>query len=815
MTTTRRDHSTPTPNDAGPVDRMLVELLDLPIAQRASALQRLVAQHPAHADELRRRWQWLEGFGLVDQPAEEEGTFGPFRLLRRLGGATADVHLVEDTRNGAEVVLKRLQQPHLLADDARNSLRIEAMAASRLSHPSIGIVLEFAEHEGVPYLVRPFLGETTLREWIAQRRSRGQPLGNGDQHLVLDWIAQIARALHAAHGCGLVHRDVKPDNIVLQTPGPPVLIDFGLCQEQVLQSDGTPSPAAGTLPYMAPELLSSHDGRRGPAADIYALGVTLLEAMTLRQPFQADSPQAVCRRILAGDHGTTRSRMRDLPVGLRRVIDCAMAREAWERYGTAEAFADDLERLRQGQPPRAPGTSKVARARRWARRNRFVTALAGMGTALLALLGWLEWQHSQFVLAASDGRYLLFADRLRTATAEADRLVPGWPEQAPALRAWLHDAQTLLREQRGWPAPPANGAQGVADAALRAAIAQATRVQAEFTAPRGPLAMVQQRLDWAERVQQVSIDDHRERWSETIEAIAASERYGGLRIRPQYDLVPLGADRSGLFEFLHLPSGLPNAPAVERRRTDRKLELHDFAGLVLVLIPGGTFTMGQQAADPAAPRYDPLAPIYDTPHQVTVEPFFLSKFEMTQQQWKQLTGDAPSYPLRDLLGSGHRYPVNQVNAEECDLVLQRVGLVLPTEAQWEWAAGLGAPTLFYFGNDPALLPQHGNLALDDAFPTLAPVGMFPPNPAGLHDLYGNVAEWCRDAWMDYRSGTPRSGDGLRVSSTAGHYHRTYRGGSYRHPDSVRTSVRFDEPSARRSPFLGLRPARALQLEEGR
>jgi len=325
---------------------------------------------------------------------------------------------------------------------------------------------------------------------------------------------------------------------------------------------------------------------------------------------------------------------------------------------------------------------------------------------------------------------------------------------------------------------------------------------------------VRRRLDWAERVQQVTIDDHATLWQSTSEAIAGSPLYGSLRISPQLDLIPLGPDpASGLFEFYHLPSALPGTPLVKRSAKTKTLEIHDFAGVVLVLLPGGEFTMGWQAADPAAERFDPDAPIYDAPHRVTVGPFFLSKYELTQQQWLHLSGDAPSFWFPDLRDGEHRYPVNQVSAERCDLVLSRFGLVLPTEAQWEWAAGRGVPTPWYFGADPAALSHHANLELPDAFPFLAPVGRFHANPSGLHDVFGNVSEWCRDAWMDYRKSAPRAGDGLRIGVPSEDFHRVHRGGGYTFPASVRTSRRYNEPPTRRSPAIGVRPARLLQPKE--
>ena len=350
---------------------------------------------------------------------------------------------------------------------------------------------------------------------------------------------------------------------------------------------------------------------------------------------------------------------------------------------------------------------------------------------------------------------------------------------------------------------------------------------------------VKRRLDFARTIEERSVagPEVRARWAEAIASIrdrAQCPMYDGLEIEPQVGLLPIGRDAgSGLWEFAHLETGEP-----AERAADGRLVLQEETGLVFVLLPGGTFSMGAQSSDPAGPNYDPQAfPDEGPVHEVALSPFFLSKYEMTQGQWLRFVGRNPSrdnpqtYSTRwnrsglkgDLL-----HPVEQVNWNMCTEICDRLGVVLPSEAQWEYAARGGTTTVWWTGNDKESLRRSfaANLAdrnakefggsgwgviedwLDDGNVSHAPVGTYAANPFGLHEVHGNVCEWCRDAHRgDFYGRAPRQDP---VSEPVGSPRRVFRGGAFT------TSAAFARSASRMSPtpesagfFLGLRPARVV------
>jgi formylglycine-generating enzyme required for sulfatase activity len=337
----------------------------------------------------------------------------------------------------------------------------------------------------------------------------------------------------------------------------------------------------------------------------------------------------------------------------------------------------------------------------------------------------------------------------------------------------------------------------------------------------GAIAEVEERLAFAKTVKERSIEAHQAEWDAVI---------AGLRITPQLGLVPIGRDpASGLWEFAHLATG--EAPV---RGADGGLVLTEKTGLVFVLIPGSSFEMGAQrptAQTPAgSPNVDPQAEDNESPvHTVVLAPYFLSKYEMTQGQWLAATRRRPSqYGPGTRFGDKAttlRHPVEQVSWEECDRVLGRLGLVLPTEAQWEYGARAGSRTPWWTGEAKESIGGAGNLAdrfcqsnggpsgwvyeewLDDGFTVHAPVGSYRPNAFGLHDTIGNVWEWCRDEYAGYARPV-RRGDGLR--SSAGARSRVFRGGGFSLPASIaRSANRYNATPELRYDNLGVRPARVI------
>ena len=296
-------------------------------------------------------------------------------------------------------------------------------------------------------------------------------------------------------------------------------------------------------------------------------------------------------------------------------------------------------------------------------------------------------------------------------------------------------------------------------------------------------------------------------------------------------LLPIGEDpASGLWEFSHLATG---DPAV--RGDDGKLVLTDETGIVLVLIPGGTFWMGAQIYDPDEQNHDPNALLNESPvHEVTLSPYFLSKYEMTQGQWQRATANNPSQSCRV-----SRAPVESVSWVESLNVMARLGLELPSEAQWEYACRAGTDTPWWHGADLESLRGRVNILAGEYLEPLPNpltmaflkeqeerrrgfefggkssrrVGSYPANSLGLHDVHGNVSEWCRDGYTDdaYRGAEHRRDP---IVPWAESPYRSLRGGCWSAIASfARTTKRSYGEQGSRSNHSGLRPGKAISVAE--
>jgi len=346
------------------------------------------------------------------------------------------------------------------------------------------------------------------------------------------------------------------------------------------------------------------------------------------------------------------------------------------------------------------------------------------------------------------------------------------------------------------------------------------------------LPAVTERRDRAATLEQRSITAHEAAWKRTIRELAkaddvvASKLYSGMpMLKRQLGLVPLGMDPdSRLHEFAVLDTG-----TVPRRREGRKLEVDGKSAIVLVLIPPGRYRMGAEKSDVPGPNLDPWAQSdEELVYEVQLDAFLVSKYEMTQGQWLRTQGRNPSYFKGPQPGGRRtvttRHPVEFVSWHECNEALRRIGLILPTEAQWEYAARAGTTTVWWTGNDKTTLQGAANVAdahckangppswhydeeLNDGYTIHAPVGSFRANRFGLHDVAGNVGEWCQDLYGRYDVAM-RPGDGLR--EPPGRRTRVGRGGSFSYvAGDARSARRNHAPPERRDSNLGLRPARAV------
>jgi formylglycine-generating enzyme required for sulfatase activity/tRNA A-37 threonylcarbamoyl transferase component Bud32 len=313
-------------------------------------------------------------------------------------------------------------------------------------------------------------------------------------------------------------------------------------------------------------------------------------------------------------------------------------------------------------------------------------------------------------------------------------------------------------------------------------------------------------------------------WQAALPGLAAA--YPGLELTPQMDLLPLGEDpQSGLWEFAVLSTGIP-----PERDEFGQLVLAAESAVVLVLLPGGSAWLGAQSTSPTGRHYDPQAQWDEAPvHEVQLSPFFLAKFELTQGCWARQTGQNPAQYSRTPDGARDLLPVERVTWEECDVWLRRVGLGLPTEARWEYAARAGTETPWWTGTQRDSLPEANaaNLAdqalarsgvlwkaiadwpeLDDGFAGTAPVGSFSANPFGLHEVHGNVWEWCLDGYdpRGYAKRAPKD----PLHPWHGIENRVNRGGGHDGMASgARSANRSEYPATNSNPTTGVRPAREI------
>jgi len=405
---------------------------------------------------------------LGAEPLEQ--SIGPYRVLGELGrGGQCVVYLAEDARLRRRVALKVL--PRGVGTDTSELLRFrrEAEVVARLDHPGICPVLETGESDGAAWIaMRLVEGETLARRiealrgesragitgWLFRSRDGGgeaaaaaaatrrPPSSREDLDALLLLFERVARALHAAHEAGLVHRDVKPGNIMVTPTGDPVLLDFGVAREDAPGSHTLTRTGAilGTPPYIAPEVLRPERGPADRRADVWSLGVTVYEAFTLALPFDAPTLDRMFHRILLSDPEDPARMNPSLPRDLGTVLATALEKDPARRYQTALAFAEELGRVRRGEPIVARTIGPWTRAARWAGRNPALAA--SLGTAFAALAAGLG---ASLYFLAGRGVALETAGR---ALSEKDAALGAAREAQARTEEALAETREALRRNR-------------------------------------------------------------------------------------------------------------------------------------------------------------------------------------------------------------------------------------------------------------------------------------------------------------------------------------------------------------------------------
>jgi serine/threonine protein kinase/formylglycine-generating enzyme required for sulfatase activity len=1024
---------------------------------------------------------------------------GDFRLVSMLGqGGMGQVWEAEQVSLQRRVAVKFVR-PERVTERQLELFAREARAGGRLSHPGIVTVYGHGQSDGLAWIAMEYVeGAWTLEDFLDEAARAGEvPAGYDRQTAEL--VAGIADAMHAAHEGGVIHRDLKPQNVLITAADRPKVTDFGLARITDEAALSVTGEFSGTYYYMSPEQVAARRAGIDRRTDVFSLGVVLYQLLALRRPFEGDTTHQVAAQILHKDPPDPRLTRSRVPRDLVVIAGKALEKDPDRRYQTMEELAADLRRHLANEPILARPPTRVERVVKWTRRNPAKSLAAGIVLVAFTIIALLlaENVRARQMLSHEKSNLARANDALRVKSEESEQLrlealesakrerqtadlatrneklaraeqeradreayearakrdevlrlsalqklddltneaeslwpahpenverIERWLEKAAALAAELPDHEAKLAELRaraqpwtaeeqaefrathprlkdlerlarertflearlavlegGDPGPEPTAAEvGVDLAALPAeasglnslawalvdpertsfgderrglvlarraaelageaeragildtlawalfalgrfedaavesqrALEEASedeksdfeghlaRLHAALDAELAPEAAAKARERLAElEAQRAAVeeelsarsewtfDDDQDRWwhnqlEKLVEGIRSfadeesglfsegtSEEHGwgvkrrlatamalrdgfapdgaqarawaralpeidaaypGLALAPQLGLVPLGPDPdSKLWEFAHLETG---EPAV--RGADGKLVLTEETGLVFVLLPGGTFLMGAQPSDPSGPNHDPQAADYEGPaHEVTLSPFFLSKYEMTQGQWQRFVGTNPSYYRPGSAYGGKPTtrvdPVEQVSWLDCVDVMGRLGLSLPSEAQWEYGARAGTTTVWWTGNERETLLGAANLAdqaaaragaawqdiqdwpeLDDGYVVHAPVNEFRPNAFGLHNVHGNVWEWCLDGHdgSSYEKAATKD----PVSPPGGSPSRVSRGGGFRFAAVLaRSALRLRYSPSFASSSLGVRPARTI------
>ncbi len=752
-----------------------------------------------------------------------------YTILKLIGeGGMGQVFLAEQKTPVKRKVAIKLMMRGMNSREVLHRFHTEMLAMAALDHPNIARVFNTGTAEdGRPYFVMEHVPGIPITQYCIDRKlSINKRLG---------LFIKLCEAINHAHQKGIIHRDIKPTNIlVFSQTGKPLLkiIDFGISKIADQRQGDAPFQTRygqfiGTPSYMSPEQfdgISDIDIR----SDVYSLGVTLYEILVESVPFDPDliekigytayksliqktipkKPSTALKTplhtstLLHNENGNEgKALLKKLKTELDWIVLKALEKNPIRRYQSAAEFASDIKRFLNHEAVQACPPSVLYRTQKFVRKYRiqvisavliFVTLSAGLFSS--SLLYKRAERFAQHVLDLSDFRIINdLKDRepglLVNSEGKQDRIVE-WITRAQEITERLEKHKRTLVELRKRAVKHMEAGastwlfedertQWYHD--LLAALIMDLERLADPRPIKGTIARVKL---WKKRC--LTESEIEERWKKTIEEIKHTKGISDrVALTRQKDLIPLGENTWGFWEFVHIKTGLP-----PEQKPDGSYSYDAYTGLLFVLAPGGEFMMGTEFSEE------------EKQHKVTLSPFFVSKYEVTREVWRNVMHKNVSY-----FPDEFTLPVVNVSWEDGREFCKKTGLALPSEAQWEYACrGFTDPNSRY--SSPTLDPvawYEGNSMLRSH-----PVGQKKSNGLGLHDVHGNISEWCLDRYNSRYYSTPEAA-GPDPVCTDGTHRRITRGGSWRDiAEKCRCATRGHMIRTIHSDAHGFRPIRVLQ-----
>ena len=866
-------------------------------------------------------WAEIEEKTIVE---ESKDVFSGFRVEEEIGrGGVGLIESAEQKSMVRFVAIKTAQNP-----DFQQSLVREAKITGSLSHPNIIPVYDVIEGaDGEIGISMPLIHG---KPWSIRREDEPKPTLEEE----LDILIRVALAVAYAHDRGVLHNDLKLENVMVGDHGSIILMDWGCATATKAYTMNhipiTPSHTIkkpfGTPCYMPPELARGEGADIHTWSDVYQLGGMLYEIIENRPPRSGTEIEEVIRQGVQGVidpmtsassylrdicmdalHPDPKERIqhaRDFVERVRRYLSiqaseqlaqqargaleiCTKAIqgsiqsdrsillelqktiytfEQAEKIGDSESQKEGIEQARilliqtaldlgdlslakvhldclpiNSTKDLHTKLSKIESDRKKEERNSRRIRMAIVLLSACLVVGLIVGNvvvRTQRIFAEEKLKEIaeLSGIQLHQELIEEEELLwPAVPERVADMRLWIKESRTLVaslpnHERHLEALEQKKVLEGFQSPELRWEYQTLTRLILGLQSlKKETIPKVERRLITAENLYSQSIESHKEQWKNAISSIKNSPLYGGLQITPQLGLVPLGANKEGLWEFAHVLSG-----DIPQQDSQGQWDITEDVGVVLVLLPERTFLMGA-STEQGADNFDPRAADIESPvHEVSLSAFFLSKYELTQAQWLRVQPKNPSAYLPGQEQGGFVIsllnPVEHMTWQEAKEALGRMDLILPTEAQWEYGNRAGTQSVYWGGDSIQDMLGRTNISdrlarergspsswkfeeeLDDGYTVHAPVGKFSPNRFGLHDTSGNVWEWCLDRFGPYTDPT-RSGDGLRMT-VENEERYIFRGGGFRASSvHARSADRYSIYAQDYSAYdVGIRPARALLPE---